>query len=260
MSSIKKHRPLHLYPDNSLIFITGRIYGGFSYLALKEAKDYFWKLLEEKSSKYDLDLKARVILDNHYHLIIKANKGNLIPRFIKEIHGVSARYIKKNLPELVTVYGQVLVKEKTPWDKRQEERLNKELRKLKFANTEVDINVLAQFIARYKNQFKPEEYRRLKSAITEGRISDPEILIVLLSKDRPIWYQYIDHMIRNEEDYYRHLNYIHQNPIKHGLVKRMSKYKWSSIHEFIKEKGKEWVIDCFRNYPIIDFQPKGIID
>ena len=58
----------------------------------------------------------------------------------------------------------------------------------------------------------------------------------------------MDHVIRDESDYYRHLNYIHQNPVKHGLTKRMTQYQWSSIHD---------VIDSFRRYPIVDFQPVG---
>lgn len=258
MSHIAKHRPPHLYLDKSLVFITAKIYGGFSYFVSNQIKNYFWELLEEKTLKYDLKLKARVVLNNHYHLIVEAEKGNVVSKFIKEIHGASARHIKKHLPDLVTVYGQALTGEITPWDERQEKRLREEYRRLKSAIP--NKSGLAQFIARYRNYFKPEEYCRLKSAIAKGRITDPEILIALVSKDRPIWYQYIDTTLRDERDFYMHLNYIHQNPVKHGLVKRMFEYKYSSIHEFINENGKDWVIDCFRKYPIIDFQPEGIAD
>lgn len=233
---IIKHRPPHFHQDNSFVFITAKIYAGFSYLASSKMKDYFWQLLKEKALKHKIELKARVVLDNHYHLIVKIEKSNLVPKFIKEIHGASAREIKKNLPTLVTTSGQVLTEEVTSWDKRQEKRLR---------------NGIANFSSRD---------RRLKSAITKERITDPEILIALVNKKRPIWYQYVDHVLRNEKDYYKHLNYIHQNPVKHGLVKKMSQYKWSSIHRFVKEKGKEWIIDCFRKYPIIDFQPEGIAD
>lgn len=268
MSCITKHRPPHICLDKSLVFITAKIYGGFSYLVSEEMKDYFWKLLEEKTLKHDLKLKARVVLKNHYHLIIKVKKGSLVPKFIKEIHGASAKHIKQNLPELVATYGQVLTREVAFWNQRQEKRLRKELGIANFSSrwnrglksAIPDLNGITQFIARYKSRFEPEEYRRLKSAIAKGRITDPEILIALVSKDRPIWYQYIDRTLRNEKDFYMHLNYIHQNPVKHGLVKKMSGYKWSSIHEFIKQKGKEWVVDCFRKYPIIDFQPEGIAD
>lgn len=282
MPALNKHRPFHLHPDNSFLFLTATIYNGFPYLYPKKTKNYFYQLLKEKAQKNKIELNGWVILNNHYHLIIKTIKGSAVSKFIKEVHGASARFIKKNIPDLVSAGEQVLIKTAAPWDKRQDQRLEKEYRRLKSAITGwsgrrlksaiTDNSVLAnfssrpesfelaKFISRYKNRFSPADYCRLKSAITKGRITSPEILIALISKECPVWYQYFDHVIRNEKDYYQHLNYIHQNPVKHNLVKKMSKYQWSSIREFIKNKGKEWVIDCFREYPIIDFRPHGIAD
>jgi putative transposase len=34
---------------------------------------------------------------------------------------------------------------------------------------------------------------------------------------RKIWYQYWDHSIRDETDFWQHFNYIHNNPVKHSL-------------------------------------------
>lgn len=74
---------------------------------------------------------------------------------------------------------------------------------------------------------------------------------------RRIWWNYWDHCIRNERDYYTHLNYIHHNPVKHGLVGRMEDYPFSSYREFIQRNGREWVDYCFYTYPIIDFTNKN---
>ncbi len=41
-------------------------------------------------------------------------------------------------------------------------------------------------------------------------------------------------MIRNDEDYARHVDYIHYNPVKHGRVMRASDWPHSSIHRYIK--------------------------
>ncbi len=43
-----------------------------------------------------------------------------------------------------------------------------------------------------------------------------------------------DHIIRDENDLNRHLDYIHFNPVKHGLV--INPYEWehSSIHAYLK--------------------------
>lgn len=269
-----KHRPLHIHPDSSILFLTARIYGGFSYLAPKATKTHLLEKANSLLKKYKIKLDAWVVLDNHYHLLINVIEGGLVGPFVRELHGATAHFIKKNFTPLITKFGQQLTKEVTPWDKRQTKRLlakkQRLERELKFANTTSRCNsavhcasqedVIAQFIARHKNQLKEETYRGLKSAITNGYLTDPAVLTSLVAKDAPIWYQYTDRVIRNEADYYRHLNYIHQNSVKHNYVKKISDYEFSSIHHFVKEKGKEWVVDCFRNYPIVDFEPEGIID
>lgn len=68
--------------------------------------------------------------------------------------------------------------------------------------------------------------------------------------DRKIWWNYYDHIIRNEKDFFMHLNYIHQNPIKHGIGD--FNYKFSSYAQWEKKKGKDYLIDCFQEYPIVD--------
>lgn len=70
--------------------------------------------------------------------------------------------------------------------------------------------------------------------------------------NRKIWWNYYDHIIRDEVDFYKHLNYIHQNPIKHSVSDTLG-YKFSSYDSWLKIKGKEYLDDCFEKYPIIDF-------
>ena len=51
-----------------------------------------------------------------------------------------------------------------------------------------------------------------------------------------------EHTIRNAEDYENHVNYIHYNPIKHGLVDNLTNWPHSSFHYYV-EKGmldKNW--------------------
>jgi putative transposase len=43
---------------------------------------------------------------------------------------------------------------------------------------------------------------------------------------------FYDHIIRNEEDLEKHINYIHLNPVKHGLVSNPFDYPHSSITKF----------------------------
>ena len=147
---MKRHRPLHIHPDNSVLFLTARIYGGFSYLTPKETKTYLFKKASSVLGKYELDLDAFVVLDNHYHLLLRVNEGQFFANFVRELHGATARFIKKGFAPLVTDFGQRLVKEVTPWDKRQTRMLGIERgqleRELKFANTEEErADVIAQF-------------------------------------------------------------------------------------------------------------------
>ncbi len=53
--------------------------------------------------------------------------------------------------------------------------------------------------------------------------------------ERGLWQRrYWEHLIRNESDYARHVDYIHFNPVKHGYVKRASDWPHSSIHRYIE--------------------------
>lgn len=50
-------------------------------------------------------------------------------------------------------------------------------------------------------------------------------------REAAIWQRrFWEHAIRDEEDYIRHAEYIHNNPIKHGFVERAVDWPWSSVH------------------------------
>ena len=43
-----------------------------------------------------------------------------------------------------------------------------------------------------------------------------------------------EHQVRDETDLARHVDYIHGNPVKHGLVQRVEQWPYSSFHRFVK--------------------------
>lgn len=43
-----------------------------------------------------------------------------------------------------------------------------------------------------------------------------------------------EHTIRDEQDFANHVDYIHINPVKHGLVTRPTDWPHSSIHQYIR--------------------------
>lgn len=43
-----------------------------------------------------------------------------------------------------------------------------------------------------------------------------------------------EHQIRDETDYERHLDYIHYNPVKHGLAAAPKDWPYSSFHRYVE--------------------------
>ena len=53
-----------------------------------------------------------------------------------------------------------------------------------------------------------------------------------------LWqHRYWEHLLRDEADLRRHLDYLHGNPVKHGLVQRVADWPWSSIHRYVAQGG-----------------------
>ena len=53
--------------------------------------------------------------------------------------------------------------------------------------------------------------------------------------ERGIWQRrYWEHLIRDERDFERHVNYIHWNPVKHGWVERVADWPHSSFHHYVQ--------------------------
>jgi putative transposase len=54
-------------------------------------------------------------------------------------------------------------------------------------------------------------------------------------RERGIWQRrYWEHQIRDDADLARHIDYIHYNPVKHGLVERPVDWPHSTLHAYIK--------------------------
>ena len=53
--------------------------------------------------------------------------------------------------------------------------------------------------------------------------------------ERGIWQRrFWDHVIRDDGDYAAHVDYCHINPVKHGLVGRVSDWPYSSFHRYVE--------------------------
>lgn len=79
-------------------------------------------------------------------------------------------------------------------------------------------------------------WRLIKSTFSRGLAGGERISASREAKgERGIWQRrYWEHTIRDEADFARHLDYIHINPVKHGLVPRVCDWIPSSFHRHVK--------------------------
>ena len=47
--------------------------------------------------------------------------------------------------------------------------------------------------------------------------------------------RYCEHVLRDEQDFASHVDYIHFNPVKHGLVSKAIDWPYSSFHRFVAQ-------------------------
>ena len=52
--------------------------------------------------------------------------------------------------------------------------------------------------------------------------------------------RFFEHTIKDEEELNNQINYIHYNPVKHGLVKNVKDWKYSSFHKFAEQGMYEY--------------------
>ena len=80
----------------------------------------------------------------------------------------------------------------------------------------------------------PGRWREIKKAFTRG------------VSQQGVWQKrYWEHTIRDDRDYAAHMDYIHLNPYKHGLVRNVKDWPYSSFHRLV-EAGvypADWLCD-----------------
>lgn len=83
----------------------------------------------------------------------------------------------------------------------------------------------------------PLRWRLIKSRFSRGaaggeRRSDSRVR----KGERGIWQRrYWEHLIRDDADYRHHLDYIHYNPVKHGLVAGAADWPYSSFRQWVRQ-------------------------
>lgn len=178
MSFTITNRPPHIFLDDTYYFIAARTINSIGFFNTHKKKRILVKVIRKALETFKYSCYAWVILDNHYHLLIKTSKGSDLSKFIKAIHAESAVLLNK-------------------LEKR---------------------------------------------------------------KGRKIWWNYWDKCIRDERDFWKHFNYIHHNPVKHGVTKDQNlvcDYSFCSYRQWSRKESQEWLDLIFEQYPIVDFTVQG---
>ena len=55
-------------------------------------------------------------------------------------------------------------------------------------------------------------------------------------RESTLWQRgYWEHQIRDENDFTKHMDYIHFNPVKHGHCKQVSEWPYSTFHRYVEQ-------------------------
>jgi len=80
-------------------------------------------------------------------------------------------------------------------------------------------------------------WRLIKMGFSKGLPHHDKISAVRVRRgERGIWQRcYWEHLIRDEADYRAHMDYVHINPLKHGWVKRVADWPYSTFHRLVTQ-------------------------
>ena len=78
-------------------------------------------------------------------------------------------------------------------------------------------------------------WRAIKSRFTRRLRTQGAPLQANSKGEYALWQRrYWEHTIRDEDDLQKHVDYIHYNPVKHGLVNRVTDWPYSSFHRYVR--------------------------
>ena len=101
----------------------------------------------------------------------------------------------------------------------------------------------------------PLRWRLMKTEFSRALpMTEPRSLSRLNKNERGIWQRrYWEHCIRDNEDFRRHMDYVHFNPVKHGHVAQVADWPYSTFHGEVRNgryprdwAGSDEVTDGFR--------------
>ena len=80
-------------------------------------------------------------------------------------------------------------------------------------------------------------WRLIKMGFSKGLPRTERLSKVRVNRgERGIWQRrFWEHLIRDDADFQSHMDYLHFNPVKHGLVTRVKDWPYSTFHRLVKQ-------------------------
>ena len=79
-------------------------------------------------------------------------------------------------------------------------------------------------------------WRRIKSLFTHDVVRHSLMVTRNPRGEYSLWQRrFWAHTVRDETDFARHVDYIHYNPVKHGLVSCARGWPHSSFHQYVRK-------------------------
>ena len=105
----------------------------------------------------------------------------------------------------------------------------------------------------------PIRVGRLKTLFTKSLPANQRPAAILPKswrkrRESGVWQRrFWEHTLRDEEDFQRHLDYIHYNPVKHGYARCPHSWTSSSFHQWVAKGGYDlsWCCRCDAKRPKI---------
>ncbi len=73
------------------------------------------------------------------------------------------------------------------------------------------------------------------------------------TRGRKTWCGVVDRLIRSDGHFWSTVNYVHNNPVKHGYVDRWQDWPFSGAARYLAEIGEEEAARIWREYPVLDY-------
>ena len=86
-----------------------------------------------------------------------------------------------------------------------------------------------------------------RSYLMGGGVEQPRSTARVARRRRGVWQRWFwEHVIRDEEDFEKHLNYIHWNPVKHNVAKCPHEWPYSTFPKWVHKEvyDRHWQCAC----------------